>query len=271
MKVFKKVLNTIVNILIVLVLVVSILVAVLALTSDSSGVPNIFGYTVQNIQTDSMEGGSKEFEGGDLSPGDVIFGKVTDPEVVETYKVGDIVTYEGILKYAEEPVEGLICHRIIDVQEVDGELVYQTCGDKYPDDPDQKDVADYLYETEIVAVYYTDDYQGFSIPVVGSVIDYISTQEGFLICILIPMILFFLYVLVRVIINAVEYKQSKRDENKKQISNEDYEKFQEYLAQQEKEKSSEENSDSEAQPEQSEEKSDDEATAETEDTNAETE
>lgn len=273
MKVFKKVFNTIINILIVLVLVVSILVATLALTSESSGISHIFGYTVQPVMSPSMEGGSEEFDGGDIDEGDVIIGNITDPDAVETYKVGDIVTYSGILKGYEDMGEQFICHRIVDVIERDGELYYQTQGDnrKVSQVPDQENEDLYITERDIVAVYYTDDYEGFSIPFIGSVYSYISTQEGFFVCILLPMILFFLYVLIRVIINFVEYKKSKEDENKKQISNEDYEKFQEYLAQQEKEKSSDENSDSEVQPEQSEEKSDDEAKAKSEDANAETE
>ncbi|MBR2714738.1 MAG: hypothetical protein IKB73_00835, partial [Ruminococcus sp.] len=93
MKVVKGIFNTIINILIVLVLVVSVLVATLALTSKSSGISTIFGYTVQVVVSDSMAGGSSEYEGGDFEKGDVIIGKATDFDSTRTYKEGDIITY----------------------------------------------------------------------------------------------------------------------------------------------------------------------------------
>ena len=243
MKVFKKVLNTIINILIIVVLVVSILVATLALTSKSSGISNIFGYTFQVIVSDSTAGGNPDYEGGNFQKGDVIIGKVTQNETTErpeSYQKGDIISYKGELQGNEHRGEQLICHRIIDVQERDGMLVYQTQGDNHSvsEIPDQSSVDEYITAYSIVAKFYTDDFQGITIKGVGKIYEFINSQLGFFLCILLPMIIFFLYVLITVVINFVEYKKAKEDEEKEknapktpQMTDEEYEQFKQFMAQ----------------------------------------
>ncbi|MBQ8538239.1 MAG: hypothetical protein IJ433_01150 [Ruminococcus sp.] len=241
MKVFKNIINTLINILIVAVLVVSIVVATLALTSKSSGISNIFGYTFQVVVSDSMDGGNPDYEGGDFKKGDVIIGKVTNNEKLDTpesYKEGDIITFKGILQGNDHLGEQLICHRIIDVQERDGELVYQTQGDNHSvsEIPDQSSIFEYITAYSIVAKFYTDDFQGVKLAGVGKVYEFINSQLGFFLCILLPMIFFFLYVLIKVVINFVEYKKAKEDEEKEknapktpQMSDEEYEQFKQFM------------------------------------------
>ncbi len=218
MKVFKSVINTIINILIVLVLVVSVLVATLALTSKSSGISTVLGYTVQVIMSDSMSGGSDEYAGGDFQSGDVIIGKATSFDTFNTYAEGDIVTFKGILQGNDDLGEQLICHRIIDVQERDGVKVYQTQGDNRSISqlPDQSDVSQYITSASIGAVFHTENYDGIKIEGLGKVYQFINSQLGFFLCILLPMIFFFLYVLIKVVINAMEYKKAKEEDAKEQ-------------------------------------------------------
>lgn len=220
MKVFKSIINTIINILIVLVLVVSVLVATLALTSKSSGISTVLGYTVQVIMSDSMDGGSDEYAGGDFQSGDVIIGKATHFDTFNTYQEGDIVTYLGELEGYEEMGNQLICHRIIDVQERDGVKVYQTQGDNRSISqlPDQSDVSQYITAASIGAVFHTENYDGIKIEGLGKAYQFINSQLGFFLCILLPMIIFFLYVLIKVVINALEYKRAKEDEKKEQTA-----------------------------------------------------
>lgn len=243
MKVFKSILNTLINILIVLVLVVSILVATLALTSKSSGISNIFGYTFQVVMSDSMDGGSPNYDGGDFKKGDVIIGKVTNnakSDTPETYVIGDIITYKGYLQNNEHLGEQLICHRIVGVQDRDGEPVYQTQGDNRSicTVPDQEVVADYINAYAIVAKFHTNDFDGIKIAGVGKAYEFINSQLGFFLCILLPMIFFFLYVLIKVVINFVEYKKAKEDEEKEknapktpEMTDEEYEQFKQFMAQ----------------------------------------
>ena len=185
----KKILNTIIDIFIVLILIVSILVVVLSLTSKSSGVPNIFGYTPMNVASYSME--------PTINKGDLIFSKVTIDTDYE-YKVGDIVTFPIEI----ENIVTFNTHRIVEVIEDDGITYYKTQGDNKDTNP----VADEEMQTSasIVAVY-----TGTKIPGIGNFFGFIRTQLGFFLCVLLPMILFFVYEAIRVILNLLAYNKEK--------------------------------------------------------------
>lgn len=240
MKVFKKIFNTIINILIIAVLVISVLVATLALTSKSSGISNILGNTIQVVVSDSMSGGNPDFEGGDFAKGDVIIGKVVKNEEnpnPEEFEVGDIITYKGYLQNNEQLGEQLICHRIVAVDDIKGMPVYQTQGDNRQicPVPDQENITDYVFPEQIVAKFHTDDFDGKKLEGVGKVYEFINSQLGFFLCILLPMIIFFIYVLITVVINFVEYKKAKEDEEREknapqtpQMSAQEYEEFKKF-------------------------------------------
>lgn len=216
MKVLKVILNTIINILIVLVLVTSILIAVMALTSRSSGISTVFGYTVQTIQSDSMKGTSPDgYEGGNFEDGDVIIGKATGFTDSAEFQIGDIVTFKS------EDSEGkpmLIVHRIVDKKEIDGSFRYQTWGDnrEIAQVPDQDNESRFLYPIDIGSVFYSNDYHGTTLKGVGKVLDFVQTQLGFFLVVLLPMIAFFLYELIRVVLNATKYKKEKFREEKEE-------------------------------------------------------
>lgn len=186
-KKLSKILNIVVDVLVIIVLVVSLLVATLALTSKSEGVPNLFGYAPLTVESDSMSG---TFEKGDL-----IISKVTnDPEY--KYNVDDIVTF-----YAEiNGVETFNTHRIVKVIEDEVITYYQTQGDKKgaPIDDDLQTAS------SIVAVY-----TGTKLDGIGSFFGFLRTQMGFFLCVLLPMLLFFIYQAVRVVINVIAYNKEK--------------------------------------------------------------
>ena len=216
-KVIKAILNTIINILIVLVLVVSLLIAVMALTSKSSGISTIFGTTIQPIQSDSMKGGSPDgYKGGDYGHGDLMLAKATNFDEYAEYDIGDIVTFRT---QDSEGNDMLISHRIVDaVKGDDGTYTYQTWGDnrEVSQVPDQLDVKDYIHAYDIASVFYSKDYQGKIIGGVGAVLDFLRTQQGFFLVVLLPMIIFFLYALIRVVLSATGYKKAKADELKQE-------------------------------------------------------
>lgn len=206
-KIAKTVLNVFVNVLIVLVLIVSVVIATLALTSKANGgVPQVFGRSFHTIMSPSMEGGSEEFDGGDYKVGDLVVGKTTgrDPEAV--YEIGDIVVY--LTKNNEMPdgVE-MVCHRIIARDNVNGRFLYTTKGDN-------NDAADSEPHSagDIVAVCYDKDYNAKVIRGFGNVMNFIRSPKGFFIVILVPMIIFFLYAILRVVINSMNYKKAKAEE-----------------------------------------------------------
>lgn len=185
----KKIFNTIIDILVVFILVVSVLIVVLSLTTKSSGVPNLFGYAPMSVESNSME--------PTLNKGDLIFTKVTN-EMNYEYKVDDIVTFHMEI----DGVQTFNTHRIIEVIEDDGITYYRTQGDNKDTNP----IADEEMQTSatIVAVY-----TGTKIPGIGNFFGFIRTQLGFFLCVLLPMILFFVYEAIRVILNLLAYNKEK--------------------------------------------------------------
>ena len=213
--VFKTILNTIINILIVLVLIVSVIIATLALTSKSTGISTMFGYTIQPIQSDSMKGGSPDgYPSGDFGKGDLMIAKATDFDSHAEYENGDIVTF------VTKDMDGnkmLIVHRIINtIIKDDGSKRYQTQGDNRETSPapDQEEESLYLAAMEIGSVYYSPGYEGKILKGWGSVLDFIQSQKGFFLVVLLPMIIFFMYAVIRVVISSMNYKKAKADEDK---------------------------------------------------------
>lgn len=215
-KVLKTVLNTIINIMIVIVLVTSILIAVMSLSSKANnGMSVVFGHTIESIQTNSMKGGSKEFEGGDFSQGDMIISKFTNYIYTNEYKVGDIVTYRS--DFDGDGFLDNVCHRIIEVYDNNGVKCYRTKGDaNNMADQEEGDYNSYLRATDIGSVFYSNDYQGKIIKGAGKVLDFLKTKQGFFLVVLLPMIIFFLYAVIRVVLTTMNYKKAKADEDKEE-------------------------------------------------------
>lgn len=184
-----KIINTIVDVIVVLILIVSILIVVLSLTTKSQGVPNLFGYAPMSVESYSME--------PTINKGDLIIAKVTKDMDYE-YKVGDIVTFPIEI----QGVQTFNTHRIIEVIPDDGITYYKTQGDNKDTNP----IADEDMQTSdsIVAVY-----TGAKIPAIGNFFGFIRTQLGFFLCVLLPMILFFVYEAIRVIMNLLAYNKEK--------------------------------------------------------------
>ena len=71
MKVLKKIVNVLIDIIVVLILLISATILTITLTTSSdTGAPNVFGYTLNTIQSQSME--------PEMYKGDMIIGKVVD-------------------------------------------------------------------------------------------------------------------------------------------------------------------------------------------------
>lgn len=220
MKAVKKIINVIIDIVVVLILIISILVVTMSLTSRSSGVPNIFGIAPITVASDSME--------DTLMVNDLIFCEVRTDYVYDDYAVGDIVTFN-------QEIEGetrFNTHRIVEVVEDNGITYYKTQGDNKDTNP----VPDEKLKTanDIVAKY-----TGNKIGGVGAFFSFIRTQLGFFLVILLPMILFFVYEAVRVIMNIIAYNKEKAAEeaaaavaNSELTEEQKQRAIEEYLAQQ---------------------------------------
>ena len=187
-KALSRIFNIIIDIIVVLILVVSLLVVTLSLTTESSGVPNIFGIAPLSVQTESMK--------DTINPGDLILCSVS--EYGEEYQKGDIVTFP--IEINGESV--LNTHRIVEVVKDDNITYYVTQGDNQETNPEPD--TDLQTVSTIVAKY-----TGTKIPGLGNVLTFLRTQLGFFLCVLLPMIIFFLYEAVRVVMNIVAYNKEK--------------------------------------------------------------
>ena len=181
----KRILNTVVNV----VLVVAIILAALCtytsyVASSGNGVPSVLGVRMFSIQTESMY--------PTLLPGDLIFDTaVKDPGELRN---GDIITYWTVIN--GERV--LNTHRIEQIYDGGGYLIFSTKGDN-------NTAADALtvHESEVVGKY------AFRVESLGKVFDYLQTSTGFLIVVVIPVFLFFLFHLVQFFRVLFEYQNVK--------------------------------------------------------------
>ena len=181
----RKVVNTIVNVVLVVALIVAALCTYVSFVSASgNGVPSILGLEFFSIQTDSM---SPFLEPGDLAISTVIKDK-------STLRNKDVITYWTVIN--GERV--LNTHRIEQIYTGGSYLIFETKGDN-------NQTADPMtvHESEIVGKYLT------KIPGIGKVFDYLQTSTGFLVVIVIPVFLFFLYHLVQFFRVLFEYQNVK--------------------------------------------------------------
>ena len=181
----KKILNIIVNVILVIAIVLAAVCTYVSFVSTSgSGVPSILGVRPFTVQSDSMYPA--------LQPGDLIIDTaVKDPSKLQ---IGDIVTYWTII----DGERVLNTHRITGIYDGGTYRYFETKGDRNTiSDPVT------VHESEIVGQYK------FRIPGVGKVLDYLQTSTGFLIIIVLPVLLFFIFHLVQFFRVLFEYQNVK--------------------------------------------------------------
>lgn len=171
-KVLPKIGTALVDIIIVILVLLSIIISISAFTARANnGVPDLFGYSPFSVQTDSMQ--------PTISKGDYIFVEKCD---AESLKIGDVVTYHTIID-GERVIN---THRVVDVIKTGDMLQYQTQGDNRETNPEPDE--NLLSPGDVIGKY-----NGTRIPVMGTVIDFLSTQLGFFLVILLPVLLFTIY------------------------------------------------------------------------------
>ena len=208
----KKVVGIVINVILWLFVVFAALTTVVVFTGTSNnGVGNLFGYMPFSIQTQSME--------PTIKAGDVVIGKEVD---FNTLKEGDIITYWTTVD--EQKI--LNTHRITKVISNGKGSVpsFKTKGDNNQIE-DEYTVA----AADIVAKYNS------TISGLGKAVDFLETQKGFFICIVLPLILFFLYQLYHFIKVIVTVKQENAGLSKEDEEELKKKAVEEYLAKQKEE------------------------------------
>ena len=208
----KKVVGIVINVILWLFVVFAALTTVVVFTGTSNnGVGNLFGYMPFSIQTQSME--------PTIKAGDVVIGKEVD---FNTLKEGDIITYWTTVD--EQKI--LNTHRITKIISNGKGSVpsFKTKGENNQIE-DEYTVA----AADIVAKYNS------KISGLGKAVDFLETQKGFFICIVLPLILFFLYQLYHFIKVIVTVKQENAGLSKEDEEELKKKAVEEYLAKQKEE------------------------------------
>ena len=163
-------------------------------TKDDQNVASILGYTPLVVETDSMK---PTFESGDL-----IFIKKCDTSALEE---GDIICFHTII----ENEYALNTHRIQKIDEANGVRSYTTIGDNNNGVADQHVISD----GDIVGKYIGH------VSGLGKVMNFLSSSMGFLIVIVLPMLLFFIYQVYNLIMISIRLKKAMAVENAEEIAN----------------------------------------------------
>ena len=151
-------------------------------TRDTNQVASLAGYTPLTVASDSM---SPTFRAGDL-----IIIRKCDPE---TLKEGDIVTFHTIINNEF----ALNTHRITEIQNLGGARNYVTKGDN-------NELADIhmIADGDIVGKYVCH-LAGF-----GKVMSFLSSSLGFLLVIVLPLLIFFIYQVYHLITVSIDLKKA---------------------------------------------------------------
>ena len=182
----KKILKIIFGVIIWTIIIIATLITISTLRTRGREVPNVFGYVPLVVKSESME--------PEIMIGDLIVTKEYNPNKREL-KEKDIISF-----YAEiQNQRVVITHRIEHIININGMVAYVTKGDNNKIS-DENQVA----PGDVIAVY-----DGFRIPYLGTLINFIKTKVGFICCVILPLALFFIYQLYQFIVLLFEYKDIK--------------------------------------------------------------
>ncbi len=205
----RKVFNTIITVISWIILVLALLVTILVFSADANGgIPSLFGFIPLTVESDSMK---PAFAEDDL---------IIDKEIDDVFnlKEGDVITFWTLIN--GNRVKNT--HRIISVNNADANINFTTKGDN-------NDVRDSInvYPADIIGQWTGTALHGW-----GRAVNFLRTKTGFFICILIPMIVFFLFELYKLIVVIVEVKSPHAP----QIDEEEIRRraVEEYIAEQQK-------------------------------------
>ena len=231
----KKVLSIVGNTILWLFVAFAIVITVIVFASNNksgdNSLPTIGGLAFVTIKSNSMdkspnaadyaEGGRLEGKKG-FKKGSLIFvNSLTDTEKVGL-QVGDVITFTQDLN-GDGQLE-LNTHRIIERHELDGYVYYVTQGD-------HNSTPDGVYSE--TTTFHNDDaakpggyvvlannvlgkWNGHKIGGLGNFLAFLQTRAGFFVVIILPLIAFFLYEVIRFIMVVMSLKGKKTEDEIRQ-------------------------------------------------------
>lgn len=207
----KKIVNIVVNVILWLFVAFSLVVTVIAVSANDNAknVPTIAGKCFLYVQSDSMNAekpaGVSESKPSGFAKGVMIIGKyiVDDDKAIDSLEVGDIITYEwditgdGTISPGENNT-----HRITNINRNESGAVVsvETMGDNAEF---SHGVSETVRRDAIISVY-----TGTKFPGLGSALAFLNSKLGFGLCILLPLVAFFVYQLIKFIHAVISVKNT---------------------------------------------------------------
>ncbi|MDD4213148.1 MAG: S26 family signal peptidase [Bacilli bacterium] len=202
-----QIINTTISVLLSILIIIILFFTIYAFSADQhDGIPQMFGKSYMVVLSDSMSTGNDEYDFDGFDRGDIItIKRYTWMEASSlTFEVGDIITFEA---EDDEGTRIYNTHRIIEVNLID--KYYITQGDKahslgQSTDPAQGH-AELVHFVEVVGSFEKVSARGL-----GNVVLFLETPTGFLICVVLPLLGFFIYEIFNFRKVFVEYRREKR-------------------------------------------------------------
>lgn len=182
----KKILSIIANVLVWVFVAFALLTTIMVFTAqgDEDGIPSLFGKSLITIESISME---PTFEQGDLVLVEKLAGADDFLDRVKALEKDAIITYWAPIDINKDgKLNDINTHRI----EEKLENGFRTKGDN------NEHADSYTISfSDVIGVSTEDD----NIGGLGAVIGFLRSSMGFFLCIVLPLVLFFLYELYRFI------------------------------------------------------------------------
>jgi signal peptidase len=195
MEKMKKIGNIIGNVLIWVVVLVSVIITVMVFSAQQSsdGIPSLFGKSLLTIQTPSMKG---TYEVGDM----VFMTKLSDEEKYNL-KPNDIITYHAPIDINQDGLTGDInTHRIVSIDHKTGLIVTRGDAAMAGDNDDYT-----IHRNDVIGICTEKG----KLSGVGTVVEFLRSSVGFFICIVLPLVLFFIFELYNFISILVSERAKK--------------------------------------------------------------
>ncbi|SFM23386.1 signal peptidase, endoplasmic reticulum-type [Gracilibacillus orientalis] len=182
--IFKK-MRRLISLLIttLLLITLALMVFITISTKASDGEPELMGYQFKSVLSGSME--------PDIQTGSIIAVK-PDGDMTR-FKEGDVITFMN-----ED--ENLITHRVANVNQSGEHIMYETKGDNN----NAVDPSPVLSDNVVA------EYEGFTIPYLGYIVNFAHSQTGSAILLILPGILLLGYAALTIwqAISQLEVKQT---------------------------------------------------------------
>lgn len=187
------------NILFWIFFVLALGMTIFAFTARASatGSPQFGNKVILSVESESMT--------GTFNKGDLIVCEVREENQVVDYEVGDVITF--VYNGEETDYENkMISHRIVGKYSSGANAKYTTQGDNKKTNPRPEE-----NQTSLSSI--KAKWTGQRIPVLGSIIGFLQSSVGFLVCIVIPLALFFVYEVVQLILIIRQMRGKKTMKN----------------------------------------------------------